>query len=78
MKVFQVNNIIESSVGAGIHQSCMMYQPPTQTSATPTAMVPDTGEYSRLEAGYMYATPELVYEKPEEHYDDYSHLHRLY
>ena len=49
--------------------------PNTDRSATPTAMVPDTGEYSRLEAGYMYATPDLVYEKPEE---DYSHLHRLY
>ena len=49
--------------------------PNTDRSATLTAMVPDTGEYSQLEAGYTYVTPELVYEKPEEHYDDYSHLH---
>ena len=42
----------------------------------PTAMVPDTEEYSQLDPRYMYATLELVYEKPEEtDCDDYSHLH---
>ena len=65
-------------VFSGSRYSPELYDVPvtnTDRSATPTAMVPDRGEYSQVDPRYMYATLELVYEKPEENYDDYSHLH---
>ena len=76
------NNTIlyhNARVFSGSRHSPELYDVPvpnTDRSAMPTAMVPDTEEYSQLDPRYMYATLELVYEKPEEtDCDDYSHLH---